>query len=222
VFTVAAVSITPRVLLLAAAATLWAGCSSSSHKAATSPTTSPQSTQNAPTGASTCGGLGGTNNTGPESTPPGDIPDTQAFVTFPRGGDGYSVSVPEGWARSEQPGTVTFTDKFNSIKIDTTAAAAAPTPASAQTELSALAGKVQCLQPGAISGATRKAGPVVVVKYRADSPPDPVTGKVVHEDVERYEYWKAGKQVTLTLASPAGSDNVDPWRKVTDSFAWTA
>ena len=32
-------------------------------------------------------------------SPPGDIPDNQAFVRYPAGGD-YSVKVPEGWARS--------------------------------------------------------------------------------------------------------------------------
>jgi hypothetical protein len=26
--------------------------------------------------------------------------------------------------------------------------------------------------------------------------------------------------VTLTLSAPVGSDNVDPWRTVTDSFRW--
>ena len=115
---------------------------------------------------------------------------------------------------------MSFTDKFNAIHINATPAPTAPSTGSAQTELSALAGQVQCLQPGAISAVTRKSGPVVLLKYQAVSPPDPVTGKVVHQDVERYEFWKAGNEVVVTLASPHGSDNVDPWRKVTDSFAW--
>jgi hypothetical protein len=67
---------------------------------------------------------------------------------------------------------------------------------------------------------TRKAGPAVLVTYQADSPPDPVTGKVVRDDVERYEFWRNGTEVALTLAGSAGSDNVDPWKIVTDSFAW--
>jgi len=51
----------------------------------------------------------------------------------------------------------------------------------------------------------------------------PVTTKVawsVKLDVERYEFWRAGVQSTLTLADPAGSDNTDPWHTVTDSFTW--
>ncbi len=59
------------------------------------------------------------------------------------------------------------------------------------------------------------------LKPRAASAPNPVTGKSVTNDVERYEFWHAGKLVTLTLAAPQGSDNVDPWKLVTDSFTWT-
>jgi hypothetical protein len=211
-------------LLVGAAALLWTGCSSGSNKATFAPTTTaaPSSTVNptaAPAGQSTCSGPGGSNS-GPESSPPGDIPDTQAFVTYQRPADGFSISVPEGWARSEQTGSVTFTDKFNSIRVDVTPAAAAPTAASAQAEVAALAPKVQCLQPASVSTVSRTAGNAVLVKYRADSRPDQVTGKVVHQDIERYEFWKGGSEAVVTLASPAGSDNVDPWHKVTDSFAW--
>ena len=53
-----------------------------------------------------------------------------------------------------------------------------------------------------------------------DAPADPVTGKVVHDAVERYEFWRAGTEAILTLSGPVGADNVDPWRIVTDSFRW--
>jgi hypothetical protein len=61
----------------------------------------------------------------------------------------------------------------------------------------------------------------LVVTYEARSPADPVTGKSVVLDVERYEYWRSGTQVTITLSAPHGADNVDPWRTITDSFAWS-
>jgi hypothetical protein len=73
-----------------------------------------------------------------------------------------------------------------------------------------------------LSEVTRPAGTVVLITYRAQSAADPVTGKSVVLDVERYEYWRNGTSVTLTLSAPTGSDNVDPWKKVTDSFAWSA
>jgi hypothetical protein len=40
--------------------------------------------------------------------------------------------------------------------------------------------------------------------------------------VERYEFWRAGREVVLTLAGPVDADNVDPWRTVSDSLRWPA
>lgn len=42
----------------------------------------------------------------------------------------------------------------------------------------------------------------------------------VTEAVERYVFWKGGREVILTLSGPKGSDNVDPWHAVTESFRW--
>ena len=36
----------------------------------------------------------------------------------------------------------------------------------------------------------------------------------------RYEFFRNGQTVALTLAGPLGADNVDPWRHITDSFRW--
>ena len=66
----------------------------------------------------------------------------------------------------------------------------------------------------------RPAGPVVLVSYQGDSPLSPVTGKSITQDVQRYEFANAGRGVVVTLAAPAGSDTVDPWRIITDSFTW--
>jgi hypothetical protein len=38
--------------------------------------------------------------------------------------------------------------------------------------------------------------------------------------VERYAFWRSGREVVLTLSGAKGADNVDPWRMVTDSFRW--
>ena len=68
-----------------------------------------------------------------ESNPPGDIPDNQAFVTFRA--PGFSVKVPEGWARSGTAATTSFTDKLNRIEITPSAASAAPTVQSVKTQV---------------------------------------------------------------------------------------
>ena len=84
----------------------------------------------------------------------------------------------------------------------------------------AIRASVKNLNRAQVSEVTRKAGTAVLITYGADSNPDPVTGKVRRLDVQRYEFWRNGAQVILTLTAPQGADNVDPWRVVTDSFGW--
>ncbi|HEV7195672.1 MAG TPA: hypothetical protein VGN19_07010 [Pedococcus sp.] len=155
-----------------------------------------------------------------ETNPPGDIPDNQAFV--PYSGTGFTVTIPEGWARSSDASSVVFSDKYNSITISSAPAAQAPTPATVRAvDLPKIKAASQGYVAGTVTTVQRKAGVAVLATYHAYSAVSPVTGKVADEAVERYTFWRAGTSVTLTLAAPVGSDNVDPWRKVTDSFTWT-
>jgi hypothetical protein len=198
--------ITPAVLVVLAVVGLGA-CASKGTPTASSPsTTAGSGSTSSP--SSTCASsttVAGSKPGAPESSPPGDIPDNQAFVAYSPPSGLYTIKVPEGWARSETATAVTFSDKFNSITIDTAAPPAESAP---------------CFASPNVTNVTRKAGPAVLTRYQADSPADPVTGKVVRDDVERYEFSHGGTTVVLTLAGSSGSDNVDPWRIVTDSFAW--
>ena len=157
----------------------------------------------------------------------GDIPDNQAFVAVssPTGatspGAGYLISVPEGWARTTDGAATVFSDKFNTVRIETAAMAVAPTVASVTSgEVPAIASSATGYKAGKVVAATRKSGPVIVSTYQMTSAPNAVTSKTVALDVERYEFWKNGTVAIVTLSSAAGSDNVDPWRAVTDGFAW--
>jgi hypothetical protein len=205
----------PRIVLvlLIVGATLMVGACASggSKRTAPTPTTGATSTS-APTCPSTTTLSG--SNAGPETNAAGDIPDQQPFKVYSPPENSYRVKVPEGWALSEAPGKATLTDKLNSIDIRVVAALGEPTIESAKSaEVSELAAMVPCFQLVDVVA--------ILIMYRADAAPDPVTGKTVRDDVERYEFFKNGKEVILTLSAPAGSDNVDPWRVVTDSFTWT-
>lgn len=157
----------------------------------------------------------------PETNPAGDIPDNQVYVPFSPPGGRFTVKVPEGWARSQSGAAAVFADKLNSIRIESHAAAAAPTVASATSqELPKIKAAAHGFVPGKVTAVGRKAGMTVKITYRADAAPDPVTGKTVTDAVERYEYWHAGQQVTLTLSGPVGADNIDPWNLVSDSLRW--
>jgi hypothetical protein len=155
-----------------------------------------------------------------ESPPPGDIPDNTVFVPYQFTAGNLQVAVPEGWARTQTAGAVSFTDKLNTITV-TTVKAAAPTPSSARaSEVPQLQGALRGFSLTDISSVTRTAGPAVLITYTAASQPDPVTGKVYTDEAERYEFYRNGVEAIITLSGPAGADNVDPWRTVTDSFRW--
>jgi hypothetical protein len=156
-----------------------------------------------------------------ESNPAGDIPDNVAYVAFTPPGGGFSVKIPEGWSSSTAGATTTFTDKLNQVQVTAAKAATAPTPDSVTaTDVPALKTQVPQFAPGNVSTVTRQAGPAVLVTYQGDSPPNPVTGKVVREAFERYIFFHAGTRVDLTVSGPTNADNVDPWRMVTDSLRW--
>lgn len=157
-----------------------------------------------------------------EVNPAGDIPDDQVFVPYAPDSGSFTVSVPEGWGRTDANGVVTFTDKLNSVRIETVAAPTAPDIASATaTEVPQISSSVTAYTAGEVSMVTRTAGDAVLITYGAQSEPDPVTGQTFTDSVERYEFWKNGQEVILTLSGPQGADNVDPWKIITDSFGWT-
>lgn len=215
------------LLALAIGAVLLTGCGSSSSSGSSSAAAgSASASTSTPVSASASGSSssssGGVNPNVPESLPPGDIPDTTAYVAYVVPGSGYTVSTPEGWSRTSAGGVVSFTDKLNTIRISSAPARGPVTVASVQqTVVPALAASVKGYKLQSVTAVTRTAGPAVRTAYLGYSPPDPVTGKFGVLAFERYDFPHHGRVVTLVLSAPNGSDNVDPWRKVTDSLVFT-
>ncbi|MFE4329953.1 hypothetical protein ACFRQM_10930 [Streptomyces sp. NPDC056831] len=156
-----------------------------------------------------------------EVNPAGDIPDNQVYVAWSPPGGGYTVKVPEGWARRQVGKATVFSDKFNSVRIERSSVNKAPTVQSVRSvDLPSVRRSTKNVTVGKVSTVKRSGGTAVLATYRADSAPDQVTGKSVRQDVQRYTFWKNGNQVVLTLSGAVGADNVDPWHIVTDSFRW--
>jgi hypothetical protein len=156
-----------------------------------------------------------------ESSPPGDIPDNTQFVPYRTKG-GFRISVPEGWARTTAKTSATFTDKLNTIVASWEPASAAPTVASAtHTEVPQLQTTERAFTLGDVTEATLPAGRAVLISFQENSAPNAVTGKQYRLDVLRYELFRGGTEAVITLLSPVGADNVDPWRTVTESFTWS-
>lgn len=184
----------------------------------TSTTTSP-TTSGHPSSTSRAAGSSTTVTVAPETNTPGDIPDTTAYVPYSNPAGRYTFSHPEGWAQTVQGSTVSFTDKYNGAVASVEPATAPLTPASAQA--SAIP-KLQASEPAfalmSISAVTLPAGPGVLIVYRRNSPPDPVTGRSVRQEVHRYVIFGNGQDVALSLFGAVGADNVDPYAKMSQSL----
>ena len=205
--------IAPAVLLLTAGTAV--ACSSGS-----SSVPQPAAASSSGTAAGSASGATAPAVAGTETPPPGDIPDSTVYIPYRAPAGQYQVKVPEGWARTVTGGGISFTDKLNTISV-TVVSAKAPTTASARTiEVAKIQGAVRHFTLAGIGTVQRPAGSVVLIRYSADSQPDPVTGKVYPDAVERYEFSRNGLEAIVTVSGPKGADNVDPWRTVTSSFRW--
>ena len=155
-----------------------------------------------------------------EKSPPGDIPDNQAFVAF-RSPLGFAVKVPEGWARRELPNGVSFSDKYNELQVAVAPAATAPTlPMLQAGDIAVLEKSPKAVRVAGVKAVALPAGSAFVAHYGANSDPHPVTNKAVRLENARYYFWKAGRLATLTLSAPAGADNADQWLLMARSFTW--
>jgi hypothetical protein len=217
---------TSLALVAVVLAALLAGCggggSSSTTSASTPATSSTTLTPSATTVAAkpSCGSSTTAASSEAGSTAQGDIPDNQQFLSFKDRPAGYSISYPQGWARSGNGGQVTFQDKSNTVTIKV-APGQHPTPASVSAELKQEAVADPCLHAG--QPQTTSAGPnqVVKVTYTTEGQKSPVTGQRPKITVDRYVYFKGGKVATVDLATPIGVDNVDAYRMISESFRWS-
>ena len=156
----------------------------------------------------------------PEVNPPGDIPDSQVFIRFDSPA-GFSLKVPEGWARTDAPDQTVFNDKYNRIALGI-ADLAQPLDlafgkASLAPEIEKSGRAVKILK---VLSVKLKAGEAIRVIYESNSEPNAVTNKQVRQENERFYYARNGKLVTLDLSAPTGADNVDQWKLISSSFRW--
>jgi len=218
--------------LAAAAGTIvlvLAGCGSggggSTSTAASAPAAPTGKAKTAPAGTGaqkpSCGSSTSTPATSEAAaTSQGDIPDNQQFLTFANRPAGYSLSYPEGWARSGNGSQVRFQDKANTIVVSVQPGSR-PTPASVAAELKREAASDPCLaagQPQALAVGPNK---VVKVTYTTKGPMSPVTGQRPKITVDRYVYFRNGKVAVVDLGTPVGVDNVDAYRMISQSFRWS-
>jgi hypothetical protein len=186
------------------------------------PATSAPAHQGTPTGAAAEKPVAATEKpVAAEKNPPGDIPDTQVFVKYVSPAGGYELQVPEGWARKTEGSNVTFTDKLDGLEVVVTKETAAPsTDSVTRNQVAVLRSAGRAVQVKGIKNVQCPGGAAILLTYQSNSAPDPVTGKQVRLEDSSYLFYKQGKLATVHVWAPAGADNVDQWKLISDSFRW--
>jgi hypothetical protein len=200
-------------LLTCFASAAVAGCGGSS-----SPATTPTTPAGGGTSASS-NPIGSQTPVPAESNPPGDIPDHLNFVSYSNAAGGYRFTHPEGWASVVTGTDVRFTDKLNGVAASVVKASSAPTVASAKRDdVPRLQQSVPAFQLQSVTSVKLPAGSAVLIVYRRNTDPDPVTGRQYRDEVQSYEIWHNGSVVRFDLFGPVGADNVDAYRTMSQSL----
>ena len=202
-----------------AAALAVAGCGSSS-TSATSATPAPATSSAAAPAASPSSQAAGALTVEAAAAATGDVPDNQVFLTVSDKAAGFSMKYPEGWAQKTSGKTLTISDKNNIVRVAVTDGPA-PTVASATQDMQTLQQSTPSLRAGAPATMTVSGHPAIKVTYTTVGAANAVTGKTVTLQVDRYYFWQGGKVAVIDLGTPQGVDNVDAYRLMSESFAWT-
>lgn len=157
-----------------------------------------------------------------EKIPTGDIPDSQAFVTYASATGHYQLEVPEGWARTVKGADVTFVSKLDGLSVHLLNTQSAPTVDSIRSgPVASLEANGTAVVVTSIKSVMLRGGPAIELKYQSNSAPDPVTGKRVRLENNTYFYHSGNSLAELRLWAPQGADNVDQWRRTSSSFSWS-
>ena len=142
-------------------------------------------------------------------------------MTYDSVAGGYSLDVPEGWARTINGANVQFIDHFDGVEVTLTQTNTAPTVESVRTQqvldLEKMGRAVRDVQ---VQSKQLANGSSILITYTSDSEPNAVTGKQIRIENNRYLFFHNGKLAALTLWAPQGADNVDQWSRMANSFKW--
>ncbi|MDH6234774.1 hypothetical protein M2281_005395 [Mesorhizobium soli] len=156
-----------------------------------------------------------------EKNPPGDIPDSQVFIDYVSPKDGFSLKVPEGWARTDRADGVSFIDKLDGVVLTRSDMSQAPTVDSVKKDyVGSLEQQERAVKIDSVKAVKLPGGNAIRIVYSSNSSPNEVTNKQVRLENQRFLYFKDGKLVALELYAPLGADNVDQWKLMSESFRW--
>lgn len=144
-----------------------------------------------------------------QTNPPGDIPDTQRFLTY-SSPSGYRVLYPEGWSRTMRGSGVRFTWHYDGEQVSMLTGNASAHIRSTFTSVKAMR----------VTHARIHGNPVTLYTFTSQSRTNSVTGRSVRLESNSYVYANGTRLAVVDLWAPQGADNVDQWRKISQSFRW--
>jgi hypothetical protein len=157
----------------------------------------------------------------PEKNPPGDIPDSQVFIKYVSSQGHYELEVPEGWSQKENGADVTFVDKLDGLSVIISDSSKMPGVGDIKNnQAQELKKNGRAVVIRSVKDIKLTNGPAVKMRYESNSEPDAVTNKQVRLENDVYYFYRNGKLAELRLWAPLGADNVDQWKRISNSFKW--
>lgn len=146
----------------------------------------------------------------------GDVPDNAVYLRH--NGRGFSIEYIEGWLQTTSAHGMVFNDKDSSVAVDLLGRLRGSLSTYVQrVDLPHLA-HVAGFARGTLRRDSIASVAALRLTYRGRSAPDPVTGKVVTLQIDRYYVNGARALAIITLSTPLGVDNVDAFRRIAHSF----
>lgn len=149
----------------------------------------------------------------------GTIPTDQSFSNYSSLSGNYDVQTPDGWAAQASGQSVKFTKGWNGMEVDISyttdtftldAVKAGPVADLIRT------GRAVAVR--SVTAVTAKGGPAFLVEYECNS--EPVKGKEIRLESQRYYFYTNGSLAALTLWAPVGANNWKLWAQMADTFEW--
>jgi len=134
---------------------------------------------------------------------------------------GYSLEIPEGWARTVNGADVHFIDHFDGVEVALTQTSTEPTVESVRSQQVLDLGKTgRTVRDVQVQSKQLASSSSILITYTSDSESNAVTGKQVRLENNRYLFFHNDKLAALTFWAPQGADNVDQWSRMANSFKW--
>ena len=156
----------------------------------------------------------------PSKTRPGIFLTRRPLCRTPAPG-GYTLEVPEGWARSADAGECALREQARRPVGDDQRRDSCPNRRECARSPGRGADRGRARDDvSSVDDVTLPAGAPCWSRARRNSNPDAVTNKQVRLEQNIYLLFNDGKLATLTLWAPLGADNVDQWQRIATSFRW--